>query len=146
MADFRDSKLITLFKLLTKEEVKDFEKWLKSPWANTNEKVQKLFQIIKPFYPKCDDNKLTRDFLFKKLYKVKKNEDDESKRRQFNNIIPQLNRQFEKYFQIKEFEKDELLKRKMLAKRYLENGYTEKGASIIENEIKSLKEKPRKNF
>lgn len=63
-----DSKLITQLQLLTSAEFKNFEKWLKSPWCNSNKNLVRLYQILKPFYPDFDSQKLTKEKVFAKLY------------------------------------------------------------------------------
>ena len=66
------SKAIELLKAFNKAELKDFEKFLNSPFHNVYETVIKLFKIVKKFYPDFESEKLNYRFLFNSLYKNKK--------------------------------------------------------------------------
>jgi hypothetical protein len=59
---------IELLKTLSKQELKKFELFLKSPYHNTNKSVLLLFNVIKKFAPDYTDETLYREKLFKKIY------------------------------------------------------------------------------
>lgn len=63
-----NSKLFTLIKGLKPEEIRWFQKFLKSPFYNTNEQHLKLFDYIKKYYPDLDSPKLSKEATCKKLF------------------------------------------------------------------------------
>lgn len=63
-----NSKLFTLIKGLKPEEIRWFQKFLKSPFYNTNEQYLKLFDYIKKYYPDLDSPKLSKEAACKKLF------------------------------------------------------------------------------
>lgn len=66
--NLKSSKTIHLLQLLTNVELKDFDKWLRSPWCNSNKKLIVLFNILKKFHPDFDAKKLNKEWIFKRLY------------------------------------------------------------------------------
>jgi len=67
----KDSKLIKILKTFSKEEITAFEKFIASPYFNTVKNYLTLFKELIKFYPGFDDNKLTSEYIFKKLFKKK---------------------------------------------------------------------------
>ncbi len=65
------SKLITQLKLLSAEDLAQFENFLISPYCNRNKKVVDLFALIKPFAPDYNDLSLNKDTVFAKLFSDK---------------------------------------------------------------------------
>ena len=47
-----DSKYVTTLRQFNEKELKEFEKWLTSPWCTSNKSLLPLFKTIKKFYPK----------------------------------------------------------------------------------------------
>ena len=74
----KETKLIDLLKRLNKEEFKDFEKFASSPYFSRGRDLSPLFKSLKPFYPDFENEKLTDEFIFKKLYPDKKFGDERS--------------------------------------------------------------------
>lgn len=62
------SKFISLLKSFSKEEVKEFFKFLSSPYFNANENVIKAYKIIKGEHPDYASEKISKEYLFKKIY------------------------------------------------------------------------------
>jgi len=74
----KETKLIDLLKRLNKDEFKDFEKFASSPYFSRGRDLSPLFKSLKPFYPDFENDKLTDEFIFKKLYPDKKFGDEKS--------------------------------------------------------------------
>ena len=68
----KETKLIDLLKRLNKEEFKDFEKFTSSPYFSRGRDLSPLFKSLKPFYPDFENEKLTDEYIFMKLYPDKK--------------------------------------------------------------------------
>jgi hypothetical protein len=65
------SKIVRLLQTFTKDELKDFEKFLSSPYFSTGRNLQPLFNILKKSYPFFEDRKLSEEKIYKKLFKGK---------------------------------------------------------------------------
>ncbi len=61
-------KIFELFACLSNEELKLLRKAVISPLYNTNQKVVRLFEILRPLHPYFDDSVKSRKKLFKKLF------------------------------------------------------------------------------
>ena len=61
-------KIFKLFACLSKEELKLLRKAVISPLYNTNQKVVRLFEILRPLHPNFDDSIKTRKKISKKLF------------------------------------------------------------------------------
>ena len=64
----RKSKLITLLKIFSKEEMKDFEKFIASPYFNNGRNFKPFYKILKKYYPDFESPELTEENIFKELY------------------------------------------------------------------------------
>lgn len=62
------SKLFMLLRGLKSEEIRWFQKFLQSPFYNTNKQHVKLFDYIKKYYPELDSSKLSKEAACKKLF------------------------------------------------------------------------------
>lgn len=60
--------LLTLLKEFSKEELKNFETFIDSPFHNKSKKLLNIFREIKKFYPDFSDKKLTKQYLYRKVY------------------------------------------------------------------------------
>ena len=65
------SKLISIFKTLTKQEIKSLHKFLRSPYFNTNESVVLLFEYLRKTAPHFLEKKLTKEAIYKHLFPKK---------------------------------------------------------------------------
>jgi len=64
----KDTKLIRLIKTFSKEELKSFEKFIKSPFFKPVRNISMLYEYITKFYPDYDSVKLEKKKVFKKLF------------------------------------------------------------------------------
>ncbi|MBZ0203589.1 MAG: hypothetical protein K8I03_11295 [Ignavibacteria bacterium] len=62
------NKTLCLLAALSSEEIKEFEKFVYSPFHNNHQPVTKLFDVIKGFHPEFSNKVLCNDFIFEKLY------------------------------------------------------------------------------
>lgn len=62
------SSLINHIKIFSKEDIKQFDNFLKSPYHNTNKKAISLFEIIKKHYPDYEHPELQKEVIFAKLF------------------------------------------------------------------------------
>ena len=69
------SKLIALIKTLDSRELNRLEVFINSPIFNRNEKIIRLFDIIKSNYPSFDKDDFTRENVYKAIFPEKENKD-----------------------------------------------------------------------
>jgi hypothetical protein len=66
------SKLISILKKFDREEMKEFEKFISSPYFQKGRNLKPVFRIIKKYYPSYDSPKFTEEIFFRTLYPGKK--------------------------------------------------------------------------
>lgn len=66
-----DTAFFRLIKSFTLKEIGEFEKFVSSPFYNTQSTLVRLFREIKKHYPQFDNLNLTREYLFDKVNKGK---------------------------------------------------------------------------
>ena len=59
-----DTKLITLLKKLTPDEMRDLEKYIASPYFSKSRDLNPLFSILKKLYPDFSGKDLNNEYLF----------------------------------------------------------------------------------
>ncbi|HEX2786764.1 MAG TPA: hypothetical protein VHP32_02585 [Ignavibacteria bacterium] len=92
--------MLLLLNKFTYKELLEFEKFIKSPFFNTSERVTKLFFYLKSLYPGITEEKISRENIFKAINSGKKYDDQNARK-----LISDFNRIFEKYLAYKSFEK-----------------------------------------
>ncbi|MDQ3019926.1 MAG: hypothetical protein M3R36_05055 [Bacteroidota bacterium] len=70
------SKVFDVFKGLTKEELKKFSDYLRSPLFNKRKVILELFNVYKNYYPDFSDKNLTKEKVFSKICPGKKYNDE----------------------------------------------------------------------
>jgi len=93
-------KLIQILKTLSHPELKEFEKFVASPFFNESRKLMRLLRILRKFYPEFSSRKLNREYIFKELY-PEENYNDKKLRNGFSAILKLV----EKYLSYREYEK-----------------------------------------
>lgn len=67
-----NTKLIALLRTFDKKELKEFEKFVSSPFHSGSRDLLPLYTAIKSFHPGFDSPKFTKEEVFKKAFKGKK--------------------------------------------------------------------------
>lgn len=62
------SNLLKLLFKLDKEECKRFDKFIQSPYFNSNKTLHQLWTLIRKYHPALDSNKLEKEKVFRKLF------------------------------------------------------------------------------
>src|SRR5258706_11284338 len=96
-------RLIEILKTFDKDELKKFGRFIRSDYYNTNERITVLFKELSKFYPRFDDEKLSREYLFKIIYK-KRNFEDKT----FRYLLTELMGLAEKFVALTFIEQDKL--------------------------------------
>ena len=106
-----NSKLIRLLKLIEPEEIKDFTKFLKSPFFNSNKQCLSLYSYLSIHHPSFNSPKLAKEKVFKKLFPGRKYNYNI-----LSNLMSQLTALTEEYLLNLQFQKEGFTKKKMLAR------------------------------
>ena len=68
----KTSKLFTILKTFSDEEMKRFEKFISSPFHNNGRNFKPIYSYLKKLHPDFPQKKLTDEAIFRKLYPGKK--------------------------------------------------------------------------
>lgn len=103
-----ENNLITLLKSFSKGEIKEFDKFLRSPYFTEGKNIRSkilydYFCLLKNYYPKFLNENLTNEAMFEKLYQGKKYNDVLMRR--LNSDLTKLT---ERFLSQVEFEKNEV--------------------------------------
>ncbi|HEY3252131.1 MAG TPA: hypothetical protein VGK25_13555, partial [Ignavibacteria bacterium] len=106
--------ILEILKTFSKNELKEFEKFIKSPYFIKNLKVSpnalfKLYKELLKYYPHFDENKLNKRNLFEKIYPESVYKDEIMR-----NLISALVRLAEDYMSYSLFKNDEFERKKYL--------------------------------
>ncbi len=104
-----NSKLIHILKLLSKDEFKSFGKYLESPYHNSNKKLLVFFEILKKFHPSYEHPKLTKPWVYEKLYSKNKSFNDN----QLRSIMSDMVKSVKKFLAHQEVQTDSALQQKL---------------------------------
>jgi len=100
----RKSKLIDRLRLLERDELRDFTKFLESPYYNTNEKVIRLFEDLKAYYPVFESEDLEREQVARRLFPEWTN----NTYKKLSHVMSDLSQLLDRFFVIRVMEKDNL--------------------------------------
>lgn len=70
-----NSRLVEVLRTFSKEEIKDFERFLESPFFKKQRNLTPLFKLLKTDFPNFNDESLKKENLYKKLYGKEKYND-----------------------------------------------------------------------
>ena len=70
-----NTKLISLLKTLDKNEIKEFGKFIVSPFHLKDRTMKPFFEAIMKYYPDFESPKFTRENIYESLYPGKKYDD-----------------------------------------------------------------------
>ena len=96
----KTSKLFTILKTFTDDEMKRFEKFIISPYYNNGRNFKPIYSYLKKLHPDFPQKKLTDEAIFKKLFPGKKY-DIKSAPRNIKVILSRLTKLAEEYLIIK---------------------------------------------
>lgn len=130
IAIMENSNVVSLLKTFSKKEIKEFDKFLRSPYFTEGKNIRHKilydhFINLKVFYPEFINEQFERELLFKKLYPGKKYSDVTL--RKLNSDLCKL---AEKFLMQLELEKDNFKQREYLlvnlSSRKLDNAFLKK--------------------
>jgi hypothetical protein len=109
-----NTNLIKILKTFSREEIKEFDKFVRSPYFNSSEPSIKFFAEIKKFHPDFENRAFTKEYLYSKVYGKQKFKEDLFRKLVSNLLI--LSKQFLtlKNFLNREVENSLLLREQLL--------------------------------
>lgn len=124
------SKLITVLKSFSKDEIKEFDKFLDSPFFGCKKFVLNFYRVLVSYYPGFNEKKIDKKKIFRILYDDKEYNDGLVRR-----IISDLLTYSEKYLIQKNFQENIIFKNKCflneLRNRNLESLFKIKSENLL---------------
>lgn len=133
------SKFVRLLQTLDEAEIRAFEAWLRSPWCNTNRNLPRLLGRLRKYYPDFDDEKLTKEKLFRQVLPGGK-----FSHRRMNNLLSEAYLAAEKFLAFQSFAQQERLQKQLLAEEFQARHLDEWFFKCARKEIAGLEEKRAK--
>lgn len=127
-------KIAEVLKSFTKEEIHDFEKFMKSSYFSNGRNYFPLFNIVKKFHPDFNNPDFNKQYIYKKLYPSKKYNDQVVR-----NLFSGLMKICEKYLVYKSITGNKLEYHGILAEEYKNRMLYKESEKNISNSIKLIK-------
>lgn len=132
------SKPVMILKAFTGQDMKEFDKFVSSPYYNKNDVLVKLFAILKKEHPNFEGPGVDRERVYHKLFNTK--DFDESKLRY---AISDLSKLLEKYIITRELEKNKIKENLLLLEFYKANDIEKYFNQSFDDIRKSLAATPK---
>ena len=132
----QSSKLLILISGLDTAEFRWLHKFLKSPFYNSNQKVLRLFEYIKKYYPDLGSPKLVKEITFQYLFPKEKFSPQKMRK-----LMHELATLVEDFMVAQHFQKNEFERKKILTKELGQRnlyGLFEKGTTEITADLANL--------
>lgn len=134
----KELKLIRILQKLSPAELREFEKFIVSPYFNKGRNLLPYYKELKKFYPEFDSPSFTKQGIYLKLNKGPKFD------KKANSLINKLNSELtflmDKYLTVSEFEKDSYQNGVFLSQAFNNKGLFENGLNTISKTNKLLDE------
>lgn len=135
-----DSKLVKLLKTLSKEEFKQFKKYLESPHLKVNKPIKSLYEYLAKHYPDFKSKKLNKAVVFSFLYPNEAFVDV-----RIRNVISRLKGLVEAYLVHVHLNENQLQKEAILTQALRERNLYEAFEKRTKSLITKLEDQPHKN-
>ena len=130
------TKLIILFKSLSPEEFRRFQKFLNSPFYNYSKTLTAFYDLLKKYYPKFDSPNLKKEKVWKKLFPGESF--DEAK---YWRMTSKLSLLTEKFMAVLELEKNPDEEKKLVIQSFEQRRLNPFFEKEVNNFIKEAKKK-----
>ncbi len=133
-----NNKLIKLLKTLNKKEWRDFNKFVESPYFNTDQQCVQLLDILNKELTRKNNTPLSRERLEKQFFKISKKDSA-----QLNVKLSLLTRLAEQFLMQQNFESKDLYRKHTLLESLLQKDLRSHFESVYKKDAK-LHQKPEK--
>lgn len=138
--NFTDTSVVIFLRTLSKDELRQFEKFVKSPFHNNRSDVTKFFMELKKHHPSFSSKEFTKENIFGRLYPGEKYKDDVIRRLSSN-----LLKTGEDFGAVISFRKDTFTYNKYLSEFYLSKSVVKLLNRQLERTEFLLNEKPTRD-
>ncbi|MBS1513645.1 MAG: hypothetical protein JSS63_01345 [Bacteroidetes bacterium] len=132
---------VLLLKSLPKSEIEQIEKFISSPYFNSNKNIASYFSEIVKFHPLYEGENFEKEILYSRVYKDKAYNDSN-----YRWIMSEITKLIEKYLAQNEYDKDKLMQNFYLLQNHTQNHRASWIAKAITNNEKLLSEYPDKDY
>jgi hypothetical protein len=108
-----NTKLLKILKSFSPEEIKDFSRYIETPFHDATLTAARLYKILKKHYPEFKPNALKQEKLFNKLFPGKKYNDGTMR-----NLFSELSTHAENFLVFTDYKEDEFDYSKRLLNQY----------------------------
>ena len=130
-------KLFRLMSVLGKSELPEIEKFLESPFHNTSKECTQLFRQLCKFHPSMDSPRLTKEFLYARVYG--KTGFDDGKMRK---LMTRLTALLERFLTLKELEDSAEMSSRLLIRSLEKRSDYRLFKAAVESRINELESRP----
>ena len=135
------SKYFEILKTLSESELKSLDSWLNSSWCNSNKNLITLLDKVKKYYPDFNNDRLTKERLFKQVLPKGKYSD-----RRMNNLLSEGYQATEKFIIFQKLSQDKKLQKDLLSQEFQGRHLEDWFFRDIQKEITRLEEKEVKDW
>ncbi|MBZ0203190.1 MAG: hypothetical protein K8I03_09265 [Ignavibacteria bacterium] len=132
------NKLITLLRTFSKEEMKEFEKFISSPYFSRGRNLKPLYSVIKKYHPDFSSPHFTKEKIFRKLYPGKKF-DGKKTTHALQVLVSELQTKAETFLMVNHFLRGNAFKEACLLSELRQRGLNESFASAYDKISNSIK-------
>ncbi len=114
----KDTKLVQILKTFSKEEIKEFEKFVASPYFSRGRDLKPFYKILKSYHPEFNSQNFTYEKIFRKLY-PKEKYDKSNTENLIRVLSSELVKLADKFLSYEEFQSHKLRNRMSLIQVYI---------------------------
>ena len=142
-----NSRLITILRTFDRDELKRFDKFVQSPYFNTNPNVYALYKYLKKFAPDFSSD-IYKVPILNKVYSKKYSKQavlSTNDNKLLNDLVYKLARLTEEFLAYAKFDKKTIFKHSLTIDSLLDRKLTDEVSSIFRKAESSLKKMPHKD-
>lgn len=133
----KDTKLIQILKTFAREEIKEFEKFVASPYFSRGRDLKPLYKILKSYHPEFNNQNFIYEKIFRKLYPKEKYSKSKS-----DNVLrvlsSELTKLAEEYIIVSDLRSNKLRSIISLLEHYVNNNLNKFYISLYSDTKKNL--------
>ncbi|MFK7970758.1 MAG: hypothetical protein AB8F95_10340 [Bacteroidia bacterium] len=134
-------KLILILKTLDNQDWREFDRYVRSPFFNRNERLVKLVDLLRKHAPDFKESVLTKEKLFEAMYGKR----TEFKEQQVYDHIAFLMRLLEGYLSYRQFQEDEAMESRYLLNAFVFRNLPEHFERAFKKQKRSQEKKTYRN-
>ncbi|MBE2245904.1 MAG: hypothetical protein IAE67_01505 [Candidatus Competibacteraceae bacterium] len=134
------SKPITLLKSFSSSNLRDFEKFLHSPYYNKNELLIQLFGILRKEHPAYEGKNIEREKIYQRLYK-----DQPFEEPKLRYLFSDFSKLLEQYIMLKELEKNKVQQNQLLLTYYRTHDIEKYFSQVLDETNKWLEQQNQRD-